>query len=1527
MASEKRASAGSVGVDVVPQAAGFFQKFQADTRAQADKAGKEIGKAIASQIVSQITAAFTDGVTAGGRKAQAVGTKVGKQLGGTVGEQLTKSIATSLTDGVTKGGKDSLGASTKVGQEIAKAIAAPIAKTIKDGITDGVDGGGRESAPKGERDGQNYGGRFGEAVRRRLAEALKALPKAQIDGDATPAERRIEELRAELTSLRGAKIGVDVSEADAIAKLRALRVELDQIGSRSPSVRIQVNAGAAAAEIAALEVELQGVGDKSTTSASSISAMTAAIVGLGPAAIPVLAAVVAGIAGIGAAIVGGAAGIGVLGLGFAGIGGAVSALSDQQTNATKTAASYASAQSQVASAADQVKSAEASVGQAVASAADAQVRAEEAVQGAEQQLANAQRQAQDAQRALTAARVDAKRALEDMDNQVKDGALAQRQATVDQIQAKYDLDAVLLNPVSNVLQREQAQITYQEAIQHLTEITTQNQRLAVDKAAADKLGVEGSQQVYAAQVQVQQANQGVADAQQHVADAIREQTAQQRQAAFSIAQAQQGVISAQRQLQQATVSAGTAGAESMTALQKAMAGLSPVGQDFARFLFGLKPVLTDLRATAQDGLLPGVESGILRVLPLLPQVKGLVADVSGTVGQLFDRAGRELTSPIWGQFFGFVRSEASPSLQEMADVAFSLGRGIAGVLIAFKPVEDQVLSGVVRLARGFADWGASAGQNSDVQQFIRYVQQKGPEVGRTIFAIAGAVGQVGIAAAPIGGVVLTGIRLFATVVGAIPVPVLTALAAVIIPVVVGIKAWDLASAGLAKTQTFFTGVAELATKSTERFGGVVGTVSTKVGSAATSVAGFASAFGGPLVIGLTVATTLIGLFIQQAAEQKAKVDGLKTSLLGLADSYNSSSDSSAGMLKNLVQNDENFRKMIKDSAALGINLDTISAAVHGNGEALNNANAAYDQQIAHLQTLRGPQGNYQAGVLDNIRALQAQKAALSGAVQTVKDQADALTIINGKQGEVSASGDRLAGTDLTLYRRLKDLAAGTLSASDAAGVLKDSYDKLFGVAQSQDQATETYSADIQHLTDAIKTNGDAFGDNTDAARANKDAFRALLQQSKTLYDLDIANGVPEEQAIKRANDRVQALQALAKGAGFNADAVEAMIRVYGQTPDTITTQLTILGYGDALGQLNAVGLAAKKLVDTYGISADVAAALASGGSGAAAAERQLQAIRQQQRNQNEAGFAEGGLVTGPGTGTSDSILARVSNTEFIQPAATVAHYGVPFMEALRTRSMPKFSAGGLVGPSVNTSFSSNLAEWPAFKLYNIGAQEILGTLKSLTQQGTATPTAGGGGFSGSGSVSRWAPQVANVLSLLGQPQSLSGAVLRRINFESGGDPYAVNREDSNWLAGHPSVGLAQVIQGTFAEYAGQFAGTGPFNYGVSEDPTANIYAGMRYALHRYGSINAIDPLVRPYGYDAGGYLPPGISTVVNATGRPEPVLTDSQWDHVQKAAGGAAGGITIRAIVQDGQVQDLIRLEVDDAWGSLADAHVYNTAG
>lgn len=92
-----------------------------------------------------------------------------------------------------------------------------------------------------------------------------------------------------------------------------------------------------------------------------------------------------------------------------------------------------------------------------------------------------------------------------------------------------------------------------------------------------------------------------------------------------------------------------------------------------------------------------------------------------------------------------------------------------------------------------------------------------------------------------------------------------------------------------------------------------------------------------------------------------------------------------------------------------------------------------------------------------------------------------------------------------------------------------------------------------------------------------------------------------------------------------------------------------------------------------------------------------------------------------------------------------------------------------------------------------------------------------------------------------------------VNRESGWDPRSINLTDINAKNGDPSKGLAQVIGATFARY--HVAGTSNDIY----DPVANIAAAIRYILATYGDITNVQQAnanMAPKGYASGGLVLP-----------------------------------------------------------------------
>lgn len=263
-------------------------------------------------------------------------------------------------------------------------------------------------------------------------------------------------------------------------------------------------------------------------------------------------------------------------------------------------------------------------------------------------------------------------------------------------------------------------------------------------------------------------------------------------------------------------------------------------------------------------------------------------------------------------------------------------------------------------------------------------------------------------------------------------------------------------------------------------------------------------------------------------------------------------------------------------------------------------------------------------------------------------------------------------------------------------------------------------------------------------------------------------------------------------------------------------------------------------------------------------------------------LASGGPVIGPGTKTSDDVLLWGSAGEYMQPADAVDHYGIGFMEAIRSKRLkvmggdgaamiPGYAAGGLIEAiAAYTNLSTAYVT-------DVNALKVMG-MKHPPQLPRYTPNAipavpGGGlaGWTPSAGVAQWASLVLRVLAELHQPASLLPNVLRRMNQESGGNPRAINLWDINARRGTPSIGLMQTIGPTFNAYAGPYRSRGIY------DPLANIYAGLNYAIHRYPSLRyAMD---KPGGYRNGGWLKPG-QLAYNETTKPEPVLSSEQWEQL-----------------------------------------------
>jgi hypothetical protein len=249
--------------------------------------------------------------------------------------------------------------------------------------------------------------------------------------------------------------------------------------------------------------------------------------------------------------------------------------------------------------------------------------------------------------------------------------------------------------------------------------------------------------------------------------------------------------------------------------------------------------------------------------------------------------------------------------------------------------------------------------------------------------------------------------------------------------------------------------------------------------------------------------------------------------------------------------------------------------------------------------------------------------------------------------------------------------------------------------------------------------------------------------------------------------------------------------------------------------------------------------------------------------------ATGGRVPGFGGGDIVPAWIKGGGPALLEPGEAIVDKVTTRAHAsdLKAWGVPGFAGGGFVG--LENQFAAmapsagSIAGGDAGRAVRIGVAEAMAKAKAAVAAKAAAmnavgPSSGGGhvGWNPGAGVNQWRQTTLKVLSMLGLSPGLVLDVLYQMMTESGGNPNIVNKWDSNWIAGHPSVGLMQVIRGTYQTYSGPFRNTGPFSYGVSVNPLANIYSALNYGAHNgRGFGTGPGQIGSGHGYAAGGLVP------------------------------------------------------------------------
>ncbi len=1558
---------GQAGVDIVPVVPQFHEKAKAQLLPIADRLGIEIGRIIGERIGDNIRITLPSAVQDGGRRAAVAATREGEQAGGAFARSMKAKLEAAfkampkLDIRLSDTGVDAelarlraklqqlsakrigididaetaalrvaeldaelrrLGANhpnptVRIDTATARAALAEVAAEI-------------EAITRDPHEIEIRPGQFREQLVARIRAATAALPVVDVDVSTDASEIKLTRLRAELAAIpERLETDVHFTDADALAALARLRAELTALNAEGVRIDVRADAAAAEAELASVAaavtaLDAQRAEIKVDTSGATSAVFTLALQIGALAAIGGLPVVAAGIGAIASAAVAAGAGVGALALvaipavmGVAKAMQAKKAATDQAANATAAGAnadvtatqralSLAGAQQSLTSAkrsaAQQIENANRSVAQseqaladateksvadreqaqqrvadAVAAAADAQTRAARQVADAERSLADAQRAEQQAQTDLTDARKSAADQLAALSDRLADGALDERTAALRVTRAEQELQAVRLAGVGATrLQRDEAQLSYDQALQAQREQHESYAKLQADAKAASAAGVDGADVVVQAQDKLTKAQRTTADQAQAVADAQESaaksaassaravadaQTAAAKTAASSarsvadaqerVAEAQksaaaaqvtaaESVASAQRGVQQAMLSTEKSVGSATTAASKYEDALSKLSPS-ARRLFdaiagpgGLNEAFKAWTDEMAPDVLPLLVRGVDGAKASLPGLTPLVEGAARAIGTLMDKASAELKSPFWQGFKADIQTIAEPAITGLGVAFGNVVKGMGGVVDAFLPHMAGISETLQHVTDRFADWGAGLKGSPQFEKFLDYASSVGPHLAEALGKIADALLSIGKGLSPLTSAAFDGVGWVAEKVSMLA----TDYPGLIQALWVGLAVWKVArlvAIGAAAGVGLYATATGIATAETGLFAaavqttGIVPIIELIVIAIAALVLGVIYAYNHWTWFRVAVTATweaikVAALFVWNYVLKPA-FDGIWAAI------------------------------QFVGAAAVWLWENAIGPAFRFIWEAAKVLFAIVVTAVI-------------APIIITFNILSAVAMWLwKEVMKPVFDGIGIIAMFLWKWiflpfGEaIVATFKGIADVGMWLWKYILQPAFEGIGAG-ATWLWKNAIKPAFdGISAAAGWLWEhALKPAFDKISEALTPLGQAFDKAKDLIGKAWDQLVDITKKPVNfLIDAVYNNG------IKAVWDKV-------------ADFVKLPHLPEG--PKLLAAGGTIgNGWGPAIPMVTnrptAIVGEGNPNYPEYVIPTDP--------------KFRSRALALHQAAGSQL-MADGGIIGDIWGGIKG---AAGSAWDFAKDGADLLTDPSRIWDKL---SQPIRDLFAKIGDS---AMAKTVIGMPT---------KMLGGLKDKLVDFIGIGGGSQGGNGGTG-VQRWAPTVLQALGVLGQPASWLDTVLRRMNQESGGNPDIVNMWDSNWQAGTPSVGLMQVIGPTFKAYAEEFKNTGPMKFGTSTDPLANIFAGLNYAQHRYGSLSALN---RPGGYDEGGYLPTGTSLVYNHTGRPEPVFTTGQWDAIRSGGLGGSGDVHLDAhvYVGDREITDIVRVEV-----------------
>lgn len=174
---------------------------------------------------------------------------------------------------------------------------------------------------------------------------------------------------------------------------------------------------------------------------------------------------------------------------------------------------------------------------------------------------------------------------------------------------------------------------------------------------------------------------------------------------------------------------------------KALQGFKSFWKDFAN---GFDSGVVDIFTKSLDSLRKIIESS-------KPAIEGTMNAVSG----LLDSLDASLESTDMQRFFDWMGTSAGPAVEALGKIFGNTFRGIANLMVAFQPLAEDMQNGLVNMTEGFVAWSSALSESKGFQTFVEYVKKNGPVALSLFKNIMNVIGDLIVALAPLGEVVLS----------------------------------------------------------------------------------------------------------------------------------------------------------------------------------------------------------------------------------------------------------------------------------------------------------------------------------------------------------------------------------------------------------------------------------------------------------------------------------------------------------------------------------------------------------------------------------------------------------------------------------------------------------------------------------------------------------------------------------------------------------------------------------------------------